>query len=237
MCCSPVSTISWYLIQSEYLCRACLSVTVSSTVPPVSFNRSPLWLDGSGLLWAPAQGWECILHSFFVLFCFYWRQQLWSITTGVSWSCVWLATDHFFCLQSTDPDRQLATSSSYSNSHLTSIILMQHLGCQAFNSETLLARLAKIQSYNLYLSLCSFIRAQRASEKMFSLYSDNCGLCHLTRPQEASTCGIQTDVSINKSDYFTWTQWARPSCSRQVLCPLTKNKKKCFLCALYIKRL
>lgn len=177
--------------------------------------------------------WECENVFFTLFFCFvlfYWRQQLWSITIGVSWSCVWLATDNFFCSQSTDPGRQLATSSSYSNSHLTSIILMQHLGCQAFNSETLLARLAKIQSNNLYPSLCSFIRAQRASEKMFSLYSDNCGLCHLTRPQEASTCGIQTDVPINKSDYFTCTQLARPSSSRQVLCLLTNNKIKCFPC-------
>lgn len=176
---------------------------------------------------------------FFFLFCFvlltpaamihhHWCQL--KLCLARNWSFV-------FCSQSTDPGRQLATSSSYSNSHLTSIILMQHLGCQAFNSETLFTRLAKLQSNNLYPSLCSFIRAQRASEKMFSLSSDNCGLCHLTRPQEASTCGIRTDVSINKSDYFTCTQLARPSSSRQVLCLLTKNKIKCFLCALYIKRL
>lgn len=140
---------------------------------------------------------------FFVLFCFI-DASSYDPSPLVSAEVVFGSQLIFFsCSQSTDPGRQLATSSSYSNSHLTSIILMQHLGCQAFNSETLFARLAKLQSNNLYPSLCSFIRAQRASEKMFSLFSDNCGLCHLTRPQEASTCGILTDVSINKSDYFT----------------------------------
>lgn len=76
---------------------------------------------------------------------------------------------------------------------------------------------------------CSFIRAQRASEKMFSLYSNNCGLCHLTHPQEATTCGILTDLSINKSDYFTCTQLARPS-SPGFMSP---DQKMFSMCSLY----